>query len=277
MALARPMLPGDTLEKREGIAVVIVVDTSSTMLARDLDLDLTDMAFLSRRREDFKDITRLDASLLVAENFIKKRDDDLIGLVAFAASAYVVSPLTFDHEWLLRSLERIKIGMIKDGTAIGSGILSALNALKDVDAKSRVVILMTDGINNYGQISPVTAAKAARAVGVRVYTIGITSDGPVNIKSTDELGREREEKVLIKINEDRLRKISDITGGEYFRVKGVGGLRESYEKIDRLEKVEIIEKGYEKYVDIFQYFAFPGFLFFLAGVVLDNTFFRKIP
>jgi len=254
-ALARPMYVGQDRVRKEGIAIMIAIDCSSTMLARDLLLGLEDVVFLSGKADEYGDIDRLEASLLVAEDFIEKRNDDMIGVVAFAASAFLVCPITFDHEWLLDSMKRIEVGLIKDGTAIGSGILSSLNSLKDVKAKSRVIILLTDGINNYGQISPMIAAKAARALGVRIYTIGVSSrNSVVDLPVKDSLGREENKKLIINLDEGTLKKIADVTGGEYFRATNMKSLRESYAKIDRLERTEIIEKKYDTRKDMYRVF-----------------------
>ena len=277
-AMARPLYVGETRIKKEGIAMMIALDCSSTMLAGDLSLGLDDMVFLSEKMGESKDLNRLRASLLVAEDFVEKRGDDMIGVVAFASSAFLVCPLTFDHEWLLNSMKRITVGIIRDGTAVGSGILSSLNSLKDIKAKSRVIILLTDGVNNYGQISPLTAAKAARALGIRIYTIGISSRDPfITLPVKDSLGRKKNKRVIVALDEEELKKIADTTGGEYFRAVDMKSLRESYDKIDSLERTELSEKGYDRYQDIFQVFLFGALISLLLEMVLSNTIFRQIP
>ncbi|MGB2601711.1 MAG: VWA domain-containing protein, partial [Candidatus Omnitrophota bacterium] len=167
VALARPQTTREAALKKEGIGIILAIDCSSTMVADDIKLGLEDMVkkdMLGKSR----DITRIDAVKEVAADFINSRKDDIIGIVAFAADAFIVCPPTFDHEWLIQSLKRVKIGLIKDGTAIGSGILSSLNSLKDVKARSKAIVLLTDGINNFGRISPLVAAKAARALGIKI-------------------------------------------------------------------------------------------------------------
>jgi Ca-activated chloride channel family protein len=254
LAMARPLDLGDSRIKKEGIAIMFAIDCSSTMLAEDLSLSLEDMVFMSGKVKDYKNVNRLQASVSLAEDLIKKRKDDMIGVVAFAASAFLVCPLTFDHEWLREAMDRLEVGLIRDGTAIGSGILSALNSLKDIKAKSRIIILLTDGVNNYGQVSPVTAAKTARALGIRVYTIGISGSGVIDLPVKDQFGRQEDKKVFVELDEEGLKKIADITGGEYFRAENMGELRKSFLRVDRLERTELEEKGYERYQDIYRFF-----------------------
>ncbi len=277
LAMARPQTGLGTKVRKEGIAIVIAMDCSSTMLAEDLKLSLTDFVKLSHVIGETTRITRTDAAREVAKEFISSRPDDMIGLVAFASQAFIVCPLTFDHDWLLHSLERIKVGLIRDGTAIGSGILTSLNCLKDVKAKSRVIILLTDGINNFGQIPPLTAAEAARALGIKIYTIGVVSDGRVPFPVEDDYGRVTYKQVIIEINEKMLKEIANMTGGDYYQVTDMESLRESYKEIDRLEKTEIEELGYEEYSDIFRIFLLPALGLLLVEILASNTFLRKIP
>jgi len=277
-AIARPQISMGAKAKKEGIAVIVAIDSSSTMLAEDYKIGLADLVRLPKEEtEGKKRLSRIDAARNVARDFIRSRPDDLIGLVAFGAEAFIVCPLTFDHDWLLRSLERVKVGLIKDGTAIGSGILSGLNSLKDVKAKSRIIVLLTDGVNNFGQVSPMTAANAARALGVKIYTVGVVSDGHVLYPVKDEYGRETFKEVIIEINEDALKKIANTTGGDYFRATDMGSLRNAYDEINRLEKVEISEKEREDYRDVFGFFVFPALALLLVEEFLRNTFLRKIP
>jgi len=273
IALARPQLSGESRVKREGIAIMLSIDCSSTMLAEDLQLGPTGLAKL----KSSKSLNRIDAVCQVARDFIQARPDDMIGIVAFAAQAYVVCPLTFDRKWLNNSLERVKVGLIKDATAIGAGILSSLNALKDVGAKSKVLILLTDGINNFGQVPPLVAAKAARSIGVKIYTIGIASRGQTPFPTKDIHGRKVYKNVRIDIDEGVLKEIANSTGAEYFRVTDLKSLEQSYKEIDKLEKVELEQTTYEEYKDIFQFFLIIGVFLLLVEIVLTNTFFRRIP
>ena len=246
------------------------------MVADDIKLGLEDMVkkdMLGKSR----DITRIDAVKEVAADFINSRKDDIIGIVAFAADAFIVCPPTFDHEWLIQSLKRVKIGLIKDGTAIGSGILSSLNSLKDVKARSKAIVLLTDGINNFGRISPLVAAKAARALGIKIYAIGVVSKSEGLQEADDGSGRKVYKEVQIQVDEEELKKISKLTDGEYFRATDMSTLRESYKEIDRLEKASIEQKSFEEYVDVFQYFLFAALGLLLLEILLRNTFLRRIP
>ncbi|MBD3427321.1 MAG: VWA domain-containing protein [Candidatus Omnitrophica bacterium] len=276
LALARPQLAREAEIKKEGIAIMLAIDTSSTMTADDIKLGLEDMVekdMLGKSRN----VTRIDAVKEVARDFINSRENDIIGVIAFAADAFVVCPPTFDHEWLLKSLERVKIGIIKDGTAIGSGILSSLNSLKDVEARSKVIVLLTDGINNFGRISPLVAAKAARALGVKIYPIGVVRAGGGLQEADDGSGRRVYREPVIQVDEEELKKIATLTDGAYFRASDMNTLRESYREIDRLEKTGIEQKSFEEYVDVFQYFIFPALGLLLLEMILRNTFLRRIP
>ncbi|MGB2650723.1 MAG: VWA domain-containing protein [Candidatus Omnitrophota bacterium] len=276
VALARPQTTREAALKKEGIGIILAIDCSSTMVADDIKLGLEDMVkkdMLGKSR----DITRIDAVKEVAADFINSRKDDIIGIVAFAADAFIVCPPTFDHEWLIQSLKRVKIGLIKDGTAIGSGILSSLNSLKDVKARSKAIVLLTDGINNFGRISPLVAAKAARALGIKIYAIGVVSKSEGLQEADDGSGRKVYKEVQIQVDEEELKKISKLTDGEYFRATDMSTLRESYKEIDRLEKASIEQKSFEEYVDVFQYFLFAALGLLLLEILLRNTFLRRIP
>lgn len=278
IVLARPQMSSEFKIRKDAIGVVLAIDCSSTMLAEDLLLGPMGLTKLVETGEKAKRYTRLDAVRDVAKDFVKGRPDDLIGLVIFAAEAFIACPLTFDHDWLAESLDRAKVGMIKDGTAIGSGILSALNSLKDVDVKSRVVILLSDGINNAGDVPPLVAAKAARSLGVKIYTVGIVSKGQTPFRMKDEeTGRMVYKDVRIDINETVLQKIAELTGGAYFRATDMESLRKSYKDIDKLEKAALEEKGYAENEDTFNIFLIAALACLLAEIVLGNTILRKVP
>lgn len=276
ITLARPQMSSEFKVRKDAIGIVMAVDCSSTMLAEDLQLGPMGMARLIET-PDTRHLNRLDAVKDVAQDFVKSRPDDLIGLVVFAAEAFVACPLTFDHDWLGQAISRLKIGMIKDGTAIGSGILSALNSLKDVDVKSRVLILLSDGINNSGEVPPMVAARAARSLGVKIYTIGIVSRGQTPFPMKDESGKKVYKDVRIDINETVLQKMADITGGQYFRATDMESLRKSYKDIDSLEKSALEEKGFAENEDIFGIFLMAAIACLLAEIVLGNTVLRKVP
>lgn len=265
IALARPqlMIEESTVEA-EGIDIVLAVDTSTSMLAEDF-------------RIRGKRTNRLEAVKDVMAGFINNRQSDRIGIVAFASRAYSVSPLTLDYGWLVQNMERIKIGMIEDGTAIGSGLSSSLNRLKDSEAKSKVVVLLTDGRNNTGRISPRTAAEAAAALGIKVYTIGAGTKGTAPYPAKDMFGNTVYRPVRIEIDEDTLKGIAEKTGARYFRATDTESLRDIYDEIDQLETTPIEEKGYREYRELFHLFLIPGLVLFCLEIILRNTVFRRIP
>ncbi|MFH1768524.1 MAG: VWA domain-containing protein [Candidatus Omnitrophota bacterium] len=265
VALARPqsVLEESRIET-EGIDIVLALDVSTSMLAEDFKL--------SGSR-----VNRLEAVKNVVSNFIKGRQNDRIGLVAFAARAYTVSPLTLDSSWLLQNLERVKIGMIEDGTAVGLGLSSSLNRLKDTRAKSKIVVLLTDGRNNAGDISPSLAAETASALGIKVYTIGAGTKGLAPYPARDFFGNKIYQSVKIEIDEESLIAIAVKTGGRYFRATDTESLREIYSEIDRMEKTPIREQGYMKYKELFPLFLTAALLFLLGEIVLSNTWLRRIP
>ena len=277
-ALSRPQITEEKKIRKEGIGIVLAIDASSTMLAEDIQLSQTGLDRLVKRaHESKKRLNRLDAVKDVAGNFIEKRPYDRIGIVVFAADAYMVCPLTFDRNWLRTSLSRIKVGMIMDGTAIGSGILSSLKLLKELNSGSKVIILLSDGINNAGQTPPLVAAKAARSLGVKIYTIGILSKGQTPYPKKDMYGKTVYENVRIDINEDVLRQIADMTNARYFRATDMKSLEESYREIDKLEKIEIEETVYAQHKDIFRIFLMPALILIFLEIVMNNTFLRTIP
>ena len=264
-ALARPQAPVEESKiQTEGIDIVLAIDTSTSMLAEDFTLG-------GRR------VNRLDAVKDVVENFIKGRNDDRIGIIIFAAQAYMVSPLTFDYNWLLQNLERIKIGMVEDGTALGVGLASALNRLKDTEAKSKVIILLTDGRNNTGNISPTLASEAAKALGVKVYTIGAGKKGLAPYPVKDFFGNRGYQQINVDIDEDTLKDIAVKTQGKYFRATDIFSLRKIYAEINELEKTPIEDRGYSEYRELFPLFLFPGLILLFLEIVLSNTVLRRIP
>ncbi len=274
LALARPEASSSEKVRKEGISIMLAVDCSSTMLSENIYMREKDLAGMPEP-EGAKELTRLDAVKYVAQDFVGSRPNDLVGIVAFAAEAFIVCPLTLNHEWLLTTIKRVDVGMIKDGTAIGSGIMACLKSLKDVRAKSRVIILLTDGINNYGSITPNVAAKAARALGVKVYTIGIISKGQEK-RERQTLSKEEKASKLY-VEEESLEEIARITGGMYFKASDLKSLKKSYARIDRLERTIFEEDEYREYVDVFQMFLFPGLILLLVTIILSNTFLRKVP
>jgi Ca-activated chloride channel homolog len=265
LALSRPVSPtADAPVEAEGIDIVLAIDSSTSMLAEDF-------VYAGRRQ------SRIDVVKDVVREFVKARQHDRLAIVTFAARAYTIAPLTLDYGWLLDNLERIKSGMVEDGTAIGSGIASSLNRLKNSKAKSKVVILLTDGRNNTGKISPLTAAEAAKALKIKIYTIGAGSKGPVPYPVKDLWGNKVYQRVQIDLDEDSLTKIADTTGARYFRAADTESLRRIYAEIDRMEKTIIKDKGFQEYNELFPIFLIPGLLLLFIEMVLSNTVLRQLP
>jgi Ca-activated chloride channel homolog len=265
-ALARPQLGrSESKVRTEGIDIVLAVDISGSMQALDYKLDN-------------QPADRITVVKNAVREFIQERPNDRIGMVAFAGRAYIASPLTLDHDWLERNLDRIRIGLIEDGTAIGSAIGTAVNRLRDTKAKSKVIILLTDGVNNIWKVPPLEASKAAREFGVRIYTIGAGSNGtapmPVYNRAGHLLGYQP---VTAELDEDLLKQIASMTGGQYFRAADTEALRNIYQQIDKMEKRQIETVKYEDWRELFPWFLMPGLGCLLAAVLLENTRLRRIP
>jgi Ca-activated chloride channel family protein len=265
IALAGPRsVLRQTIHESEGIDIVLAIDASGSMAAEDFTVG-------GRR------YNRLDVVKDVVREFIAGRGADRIGLVTFAALAYTVCPLTTDYAWLTTNLERIRLGMITDGTAIGSAVNSSLARLKDSEAKSKVIILLTDGINNAGEVDPLTAARAARALGVKIYTIGAGTKGFAPFPARDVFGRKVYQQVRIDIDEKLLEGIAQVTGGKYFRATDTESLRSIYQAIDALEKTRIKQAGYFEYDELFARVLLAALMVLLIELVLSSTVLLKIP
>jgi len=265
LALARPQSVLEGMKTvSEGVDIVLTIDTSTSMLAEDFRIG-------SGR------INRFDVVKDVVKEFIQKRKDDRIALVAFAARAYTACPLSTDYSWLNENLDRIKVGMIEDATAIGSAIASSVNRLRTSKTKSRVVILLTDGVSNAGTISPLVAAEAAKALKIKVYTIGVGSKGLVPYPLKDQYGRTVYKNIPIEIDEDILKKIADMTGAKYYRATDTETLRRIYDDINRLEKSNIEHFGYTEYSELFFYFLIPALILLGLEILLGNTVFMRVP
>jgi Ca-activated chloride channel family protein len=265
IAMARPqaILDGSKAVS-EGVDIVLVIDTSTSMLAEDFTLG-------SRR------INRFDLVREVVKDFIRKRKDDRIGMVAFAARAYTVCPLTTDYAWLNENLDRVRVGMIEDATAVGSAIASSINRLKNSKTKSKIIILLTDGVSNAGNISPIVAAEAAKAMKIKIYAIAVGTKGLSPYPMKDYYGRTVYRNIPIEIDEESLRKIADTTGGKYYLATDTEKLRNIYDEINRLEKSNIEHFGYREYSELFYYFLIPGIMLLIIGIFLSNTIFLKVP
>ena len=266
VGLARPQLgEGETRIRASGIDIVVVFDVSSSMLAEDF-------ALRGQR------VNRMDMEKAVLEDFITKRPNDRLGLVAFAQRPYIASPLTLDHDFLRQNLARLQIATREeDGTAIGSALTAALNRLRVLKSKSKIVILMTDGQNNAGKVPPLTAAEAAQALKVKVYTIGVGTHGTAPYPTRDVFGRRTYVNVPVDIDEKTLQQIADKTGGKYFRADRTETLREIYDEIDQLERTEVVVKTYQHYREWCEWAALPGLALLLLELILANTVWRKLP
>ena len=258
-ALARPQSSTSWQDKTtEGIDIIMSMDISGSMLAKDLQPD------------------RLSASKKVAQQFITDRINDRIGLVVYAGESFTQCPLTTDHSVLINLLQDVNNGLIQDGTAIGMGLATSVNRLKDSKAKSRVVILLTDGSNNSGDIPPITAAEIAKTFDVRVYTIGVGTNGYAQMPIKLPTGQTIYEKVKVKIDEATLEKIADMTGGKYFRATDNASLQDIYKEIDELEKskIEVIE--YRKRGEEFLPWILAATILLFLEFALKNTLLKSI-
>ena len=265
IALARPQLGRVTTRvQATGVDIMLVIDVSRSMLAEDFTI--------GNSRSN-----RIDTVKLGTEQFIRQRRNDRIGIVAFAGRPYLVSPLTLDHDWLIRNLERLRIGLVEDGTAIGSAIASAANRLKDKEAKTKLIVLLTDGDNNAGKVQPLTAAEAAKALGIRIYTIGAGTEGKAPFPLQNAFGRTVYRNVLVKFDEKTLSEIATITNGQYFRATDTNSLRKIFSEIDKMEKTKIEVERTAQYRDLFQYVLIPGIACLLLEILLSQTVWRRLP
>jgi Ca-activated chloride channel family protein len=258
-ALARPQTSLSWQDvTTEGIDITIALDISGSMLA-----------------EDFRP-NRLEASKQVAMDFISERPYDRIGLVIYAGESFTQCPLTTDHDVLLNLFDDIQNGMIEDGTAIGMGLATSVSRLKDSEAISKVAILLTDGSNNSGSIPPITAAEIAREFGIRVYTVGVGSNGTARTPYQDQFGRIQYQNVPVRIDEKTLKEIAQITEGKYFRATNKNSLEEIYKEIDKLEKSKIEVTEYKKKSEKYFPFALLAGLLLLLEFLLKNILFKGI-
>lgn len=265
IALARPQF-GRTLEHvtASGVDIMLALDVSGSMIAEDYTIG-------SSRAN------RIDIVKKVTQQFIEARPNDRIGIIAFAGRPYLVSPLTLDHDWLIRNLDRVKIGLVEDGTAIGSGLASAVARLKDRDSKTKIIVLLTDGANNAGKVQPLTAAEAGRALGIKIYSIGAGSNGPVPVPMKDPFGRTVYQKVVFDFDEKLLEQIAKIGEGKYFRAADTRSMDATFREIDRLEKTKIEVEKTAEYRDLFPWLLFPALLLLAAEAVLSRTLWSRLP
>jgi Ca-activated chloride channel family protein len=265
LALARPQVgKSATRVSTEGIDIMLAVDVSGSMLAEDFEID-------------GDRVNRLEAVKSVVAGFLEKRPSDRVGLVLFAGRPYTQCPLTLDHGWLLQNLKRAEIGMIEDGTAIGSALATAVHRLESSDAKTKIVILLTDGQSNAGKIPPTTAAEAAKSLGYRVYTIGAGTRGLAPFPQTDPFGNKVYVPTPVDIDEATLRAIAQTTGGRYYRATDLETLQGIYAEINDLEKSPYEGLQYLDYTELYPWLALPAFLLLLAESVLVQTWLRVLP
>jgi Ca-activated chloride channel family protein len=274
IALARPQL-GKSLTQVEasGIDIMVVLDVSNSMLAKDFTIG-------------GEEATRLDAVREVTRKFIEARPNDRIGMIAFGSNPYVVSPLTLDHDWLLQNLERVRIGLVEGSTAIGSAMGAAGNRLNDKASKSRAIILLTDGDNNAGRLPPNTAAEALKSLGIKLYAIGIGTNGRAPFPAmdprsgrvlTDRQGNVIYEMARVSFNETGLKEVAKIADGKFFRATDTGSLESIYRDIDKLEKSTVSVKKYQQYRDLFPACLMAGAGVLLAELLLSQTIWKKLP
>lgn len=258
-ALARPQtMSSHSEESTEGIHINMVLDISASMLARDLEPN------------------RIEAAKMVASSFIASRPHDNIGLVVFAGESYTQCPLTTDHGVLLNLLNTVEMGLIQDGTAIGNGLATAVSRLKDVEGKSKVVILLTDGTNNAGAISPRTAAEIAQSFGIRVYTIGVGTRGKALYPVNTVFGIEYQP-MQVEIDEEMLKSIASTTGGAYFRATDSESLKAIYSEIDQMEKVKLRIENFTQKTEYFYFWVGIALTLAFIGLLLRSTLFRSLP
>lgn len=256
---------GETRIKASGIDMVIAVDLSGSMRAED---------FI---REGER-VNRLAIAKEVLDEFIRGRVSDRMGLVAFASDAFIAGPLTLDHDFLLANLQRLELGMIdSDGTAIGSAIATAVNRLRDQESESKIVILMTDGMSNSGEITPIVAAEAAQALGIKVYTIGVGTRGTAPVPQINAFGRKVYQQMQVDIDEETLTRVAEKTGAMYFRADSSDTLQAIYRKIDQLEKTEIEMEQFEDRYALFPFLIVAGITLFLLEIFLSHTVLRRLP
>ena len=266
VALAQPRLTKSTTEvKASGIDIVAALDLSGSMISEDF--------VVNNQR-----VNRFNMARSVLKSFIDKRPNDRIGLVVFAKQAFIAAPLTLDHDYLQENLDRLEIGTINsDATAIGDALIAALNQLRDLKAKSKIVILATDGQNNSGKIEPLIAANAAAALGVKVYTVGIGEQGTAPMPVFMGGQKVGYQNVPVDVDEDTLQKIADKTGGKYYRADNAEKFKQIYDEIDKLEKTEAVISKFSQYRELFPWLAAGGLAILLLELVLGQTALRRLP
>jgi Ca-activated chloride channel family protein len=265
VGLARPQRTHSRTEvTANGIDIVLGLDVSGSMQALDF-------------RIDHQRVNRIEVVKSVVSKFIDERPNDRIGLIAFAGAPYVVSPITLDHDWLQQNLERVTVGGTDDGTAIGSAIAAGVNRLRLTPAKSKVVILLTDGVNNTGKISPLAAAEAARAMGVKIYTVGVGVRGDAPIPVRDAAGNTRLIMAKVDVDEKTLQAVADETGGKFYRATDTDSLRKIYEQINLFEKSAQTVQKFERTEELYPWALIPSLAILGLSLTLQHTRLRRLP
>ncbi len=268
VALAQPrLMKSQTTVKASGIDIMVAFDMSGSMVSEDF--------VVNGHR-----VNRFNMARSILEGFIDKRPNDRIGLVLFATQAYIGTPLTLDHDFLIEDLNRLNIGAINpNATAIGDGLTTALNQLRAVQAKSKIVVLMTDGQNNSGNIDPLTAAQAARALGVKVYTIGVSKNGiaPMPVGKNPFTGETIYQNEPVDVDETTLKQIAQITDGKYYRADTAERFQQIYAEINKLEKTEAVISKFTEYRELFPWVVACGLVLLILEITLGETVFRKLP
>ncbi len=262
LALARPQQGSSTTEiEASGIDIILAVDVSGSMEAMDFTLDS-------------KPANRLEVVKKVMDEFISERPNDRIGLLAFAGRPYLVCPLTLDHDWLRKRLESLQTGMLEDGTAIGSAIGSGTNRLRENKSKSRILILLTDGMSNAGRIPPLIAAEAANTLKIKVYTIGAGTRGEAPMPVIDSFGRQRLVRAKVDIDEETLTKVAELTGARYFRATDTESLKKIYNEINKMETTTRKIKKFEHYRELYSFLVLAALLLLAVEIYTAR---RKLP
>jgi len=266
VALAQPRLAKSTTEvKASGIDIVAALDLSGSMISEDF--------VVNDQR-----VNRFNMARSVLKSFIDKRPNDRVALVVFAAQAFIAAPLTLDHDYLQENLDRLEIGTINsDATAIGDALVTAINQLRELKSKSKIIILATDGQNNSGKIQPLLAANAAAALGVKVYTVGIGEQGMAPMPVFMGGQKVGYQNVPVDVDEDTLQKIADKTGGKYYRADNAEKFRQIYAEIDKLEKTEATINKYTQFKELFPWLVGGGLALLMLEIVLSQTAFRRLP
>jgi Ca-activated chloride channel family protein len=265
LGLARPQRAHSRTEvSANGIDIVLDLDVSGSMQALDFQID-------------HQRVNRIEVVKSVVSKFIDQRPDDRIGLIAFAGAPYLVSPITLDHDWLQQNLERVTVGAADDGTAIGSAIAASVNRLRLTTAKSKVVILLTDGVNNTGKIQPLAAAEAAKAMGVKIYTVGVGVRGDAPIPVHDAVGNTRLVMAKVDVDEKTLQAVAEETGGKFYRATDTDSLEKIYEQINQFEKSAQTVQKFERTEELYPWILIPALAILGLSLMLQHTRLRRLP